>query len=193
VIDQPKLLRPPGGATLREYQIVGLQWMVSLYNNHLNGLLADEMGLGKTVQVRAPGCLDWVPIAELPGALPACLPACALLTPRPVQPALLGSALHRPSARALCPLPAWRQVMALIAYLMEKKQNFGPHLIIVPNAGGWRRCVGGGGWVGARREPVGRQCSSAAFSTQHSAVSTFQPAQASLAAAAPLPGHARLQ
>lgn len=30
-----------------------LQWMVSLYNNHLNGLLADEMGLGKTVQVRA--------------------------------------------------------------------------------------------------------------------------------------------
>ena len=24
--------------------------------------------------------------------------------------------------------------MALIAYLMEKKQNFGPHLIIVPNA-----------------------------------------------------------
>ena len=26
------------------------------------------------------------------------------------------------------------QVMALIAYLMEKKSNFGPHLIIVPNA-----------------------------------------------------------
>ena len=26
------------------------------------------------------------------------------------------------------------QVMALIAYLMEKKGNFGPHLIIVPNA-----------------------------------------------------------
>jgi hypothetical protein len=50
-VDQPKLLVPPGGARLREYQIVGLQWMVSLYNNHLNGLLADEMGLGKTVQV----------------------------------------------------------------------------------------------------------------------------------------------
>lgn len=26
------------------------------------------------------------------------------------------------------------QVMALIAYLMEHKNNFGPHLIIVPNA-----------------------------------------------------------
>ncbi|CAJ0843274.1 22612_t:CDS:10 [Entrophospora sp. SA101] len=36
--------------TLKEYQIKGLQWMVSLYNNRLNGLLADEMGLGKTIQ-----------------------------------------------------------------------------------------------------------------------------------------------
>ena len=51
---QPKLLRPPAGASLREYQMVGLQWMVSLYNNHLNGILADEMGLGKTVQVGVP-------------------------------------------------------------------------------------------------------------------------------------------
>ena len=30
--------------------MVGLQWMVSLFNNRLNGILADEMGLGKTVQ-----------------------------------------------------------------------------------------------------------------------------------------------
>ena len=52
VLDQPSLLRPPAGARLREYQMVGLQWMVSLYNNHLNGILADEMGLGKTVQAR---------------------------------------------------------------------------------------------------------------------------------------------
>ncbi|GIL44687.1 hypothetical protein Vafri_2212 [Volvox africanus] len=71
----PKLLQPPPGATLREYQMVGLRWMVSLYNNNLNGILADEMGLGKTVQV-----------------------------------------------------------MALIAYLIERKNCFGPHLIIVPNA-----------------------------------------------------------
>ena len=75
ILEQPRLLRPPGNACLREYQIVGLQWMVSLYNNHLNGILADEMGLGKTVQV-----------------------------------------------------------MSLIAYLMDKKANYGPHLIIVPNA-----------------------------------------------------------
>jgi SNF2-related domain len=45
------MLRGPGGARLREYQHVGLKWMVSLYNNNLNGILADEMGLGKTVQV----------------------------------------------------------------------------------------------------------------------------------------------
>ncbi|XP_024987656.1 ATP-dependent helicase BRM-like [Cynara cardunculus var. scolymus] len=72
VIRQPSMLR---AGTLRDYQLVGLQWMLSLYNNKLNGILADEMGLGKTVQV-----------------------------------------------------------MALIAYLMEFKSNYGPHLIIVPNA-----------------------------------------------------------
>lgn len=34
-------------------QIRGLEWMVSLYNNNLNGILADEMGLGKTIQTIA--------------------------------------------------------------------------------------------------------------------------------------------
>ncbi|PWA97010.1 SNF2-related, N-terminal domain-containing protein [Artemisia annua] len=72
VLRQPSMLRC---GILRDYQLVGLQWMLSLYNNKLNGILADEMGLGKTVQV-----------------------------------------------------------MALIAYLMEYKSNYGPHLIIVPNA-----------------------------------------------------------
>lgn len=38
------------GGTLKEYQLKGLQWMISLYNNCLNGILADEMGLGKTIQ-----------------------------------------------------------------------------------------------------------------------------------------------
>lgn len=47
VTKQPSILV---GGTLKEYQIKGLQWMVSLYNNHLNGILADEMGLGKTIQ-----------------------------------------------------------------------------------------------------------------------------------------------
>ncbi|XP_047104196.1 ATP-dependent helicase brm-like [Schistocerca piceifrons] len=58
---------------LKEYQIRGLEWLVSLYNNSLNGILADEMGLGKTIQT-----------------------------------------------------------IALITYLMEKKEVHGPFLIIVP-------------------------------------------------------------
>ncbi|CAI5758413.1 unnamed protein product [Candida verbasci] len=45
--DQPTILV---GGRLKEYQMKGLEWMVSLYNNHLNGILADEMGLGKTIQ-----------------------------------------------------------------------------------------------------------------------------------------------
>ncbi|TID18140.1 hypothetical protein CANINC_003881, partial [Pichia inconspicua] len=47
VTAQPSILV---GGTLKEYQVKGLEWMVSLYNNHLNGILADEMGLGKTIQ-----------------------------------------------------------------------------------------------------------------------------------------------
>src|SRR4051812_31874614 len=35
---------------MREYQIQGLNWMVSLHHNGMNGILADEMGLGKTLQ-----------------------------------------------------------------------------------------------------------------------------------------------
>ena len=31
----------------------GLEWLVSLHNNNLNGILADEMGLGKTIQTIA--------------------------------------------------------------------------------------------------------------------------------------------
>ncbi|XP_065123074.2 probable global transcription activator SNF2L2 isoform X1 [Paramisgurnus dabryanus] len=38
---------------LKQYQVQGLEWMVSLYNNNLNGILADEMGLGKTIQTIA--------------------------------------------------------------------------------------------------------------------------------------------
>ncbi|SMQ53533.1 unnamed protein product [Zymoseptoria tritici ST99CH_3D7] len=61
------------GGQLKEYQIKGLQWMISLYNNNLNGILADEMGLGKTIQT-----------------------------------------------------------ISLITYLIEKKKQHGPYLVIVP-------------------------------------------------------------
>lgn len=61
------------GGQLKDYQLKGLQWMISLFNNNLNGILADEMGLGKTIQT-----------------------------------------------------------ISLITYLIEKKQQPGPFLVIVP-------------------------------------------------------------
>ena len=75
------------------WQIKGLEWLVSLYNNNLNGILADEMGLGKTIQT-----------------------------------------------------------IALVTYLMEKKGNNGPFLIIVPLS--W---VGREGEEGERRGNEGRE------------------------------------
>jgi len=70
VTEQPEMIV---GGKLKSYQLTGLQWLVSLYNNKLNGILADEMGLGKTIQT-----------------------------------------------------------ISLIAYLMEKKNDNGPYMIVVP-------------------------------------------------------------
>jgi ATP-dependent helicase STH1/SNF2 len=70
ITEQPSILV---GGKLKDYQLKGLQWMVSLYNNNLNGILADEMGLGKTIQT-----------------------------------------------------------ISLITYLIEKKKQMGPYLVIVP-------------------------------------------------------------
>ncbi|KAJ7703516.1 SNF2 family N-terminal domain-containing protein [Mycena rosella] len=47
---QPALVT---GARLKDYQLEGLQWMVSLHENGISGILADEMGLGKTLQTIA--------------------------------------------------------------------------------------------------------------------------------------------
>ena len=44
--------------TLREYQHIGLDWLVSMYEKKLNGILADEMGLGKTIMTIS--LLSWL-------------------------------------------------------------------------------------------------------------------------------------
>uniref|UniRef100_D8Q475 SNF2 family DNA-dependent ATPase n=1 Tax=Schizophyllum commune (strain H4-8 / FGSC 9210) TaxID=578458 RepID=D8Q475_SCHCM len=49
-IAQPKLIT---GATMKDYQLEGLRWMVGLDSNGVSGILADEMGLGKTLQTIA--------------------------------------------------------------------------------------------------------------------------------------------
>lgn len=54
--DSKKILRfeasPPFIKTgeMRDYQVRGLNWLITLYENGINGILADEMGLGKTIQ-----------------------------------------------------------------------------------------------------------------------------------------------
>ena len=53
ITQQPSMLKY---GKLKSYQITGLQWLVSLYINNLNGILADEMGLGKTIQTIALLC-----------------------------------------------------------------------------------------------------------------------------------------
>lgn len=45
-VNQPTILK----TTLKKYQLKGLNWLVNLYNQGINGILADDMGLGKTVQ-----------------------------------------------------------------------------------------------------------------------------------------------
>ncbi|CAM9489243.1 unnamed protein product, partial [Phaeothamnion confervicola] len=47
VAKQPSCIK---GGQMRHYQIEGLNWMVRLNENGINGILADEMGLGKTLQ-----------------------------------------------------------------------------------------------------------------------------------------------
>ncbi|KAJ2335725.1 putative ATPase [Coemansia sp. RSA 2681] len=50
---QPRLIT---GGIMRDYQLEGMEWLASLYENGLNGILADEMGLGKTLQTIAFLC-----------------------------------------------------------------------------------------------------------------------------------------
>jgi ATP-dependent DNA helicase len=49
IFTQPKVLTK--GCVLKDYQLEGVRWLASLYENGVSGILADEMGLGKTIQV----------------------------------------------------------------------------------------------------------------------------------------------
>ena len=46
---QPSIVSKVKGQ-MRDYQLEGLNWIVNLYIQGINGILADEMGLGKTLQ-----------------------------------------------------------------------------------------------------------------------------------------------
>ena len=47
-VTQPKMLM----AQLKEYQLKGLNWLATLYEQGINGILADEMGLGKVGRLK---------------------------------------------------------------------------------------------------------------------------------------------
>ncbi|XP_052159474.1 probable chromatin-remodeling complex ATPase chain [Oryza glaberrima] len=46
LLSQPSCIK----GKMRDYQLAGLNWLIRLYENGINGILADEMGLGKTLQ-----------------------------------------------------------------------------------------------------------------------------------------------
>ncbi|TVU45339.1 hypothetical protein EJB05_04824 [Eragrostis curvula] len=48
--EQASLVPLLTGGKLKSYQIKGVKWLISLWQNGLNGILADQMGLGKTIQ-----------------------------------------------------------------------------------------------------------------------------------------------
>lgn len=48
--DSPSFIQ---GGEMRDYQVAGLNWLISLHENGISGILADEMGLGKTLQTIA--------------------------------------------------------------------------------------------------------------------------------------------
>jgi len=49
--EQPKSLNQ--NFTLSVYQLIGLNWLMLMHRQSINGILADEMGLGKTIQTIA--------------------------------------------------------------------------------------------------------------------------------------------
>lgn len=48
--EQKELMPLLTGGKLKSYQLKGVKWLISLWQNGLNGILADQMGLGKTIQ-----------------------------------------------------------------------------------------------------------------------------------------------
>lgn len=51
--EQAELVPLLTGGKLKSYQLKGLKWLISLWQNGLNGILADQIGLGKSMQTIA--------------------------------------------------------------------------------------------------------------------------------------------
>ncbi|MGP4977878.1 DEAD/DEAH box helicase [Brachybacterium tyrofermentans] len=115
---QPRSLQ----ATLRPYQVDGLNWLWALDRMGLGGILADDMGLGKTMQVLALLCREREGTdafgherysVEVPDVVPAA-------TPGSVGPTLL-----------VCP-------MSVVGAWQREAATFAPHLAVHVHHGGSR-------------------------------------------------------
>ena len=74
---------------LRQYQLKGVKWLISLYQNGLNGILADQMGLGKTVRLHNGHSLTMSVQGSLHTRLQRCLPFLYTVAPLSLQSSLL--------------------------------------------------------------------------------------------------------
>lgn len=110
---QPRSLR----ATLRLYQLDGLNWLWALDQQGLGGILADDMGLGKTMQVLALLCRER---EGLPGRAPLQAADAPAAAPPPVGPTLL-----------VCP-------MSVVGAWQREAATFAPQLKVHVHHGGDR-------------------------------------------------------
>ena len=108
----PAELPPPATlrATLRPYQLQGLNWLWALHDLQLGGILADDMGLGKTMQVLALLCRE----------REEALAAAAEGRQHPIGPTLL-----------VCP-------MSVVGSWQREAARFAPHLAVHVHHGGDR-------------------------------------------------------
>ena len=109
-------------ATLRPYQLQGVQWLVDLYHKQLGGCLADDMGLGKTLQTIA--FLNYTKEQ---------LPPDETLTP--IKLDLFDTPLEKKNyLRALLVMPS-----SLIFNWYQELKKFAPHLTIANYTGNKRK------------------------------------------------------
>lgn len=144
------------GGKLREYQIQGLNWLIHLYDNGINGILADEMVGAAPSPALHQGLLLWLPrrtrllqaakpcgVRLLPAAFAALLDtALGSLGPR-VDAQRWGRRAPQPSTARRCCLRPPRclqglgktlQTISLLGYLREFRGITGPHMVIVPKS-----------------------------------------------------------
>ena len=135
-------LCPGFKGSLRDYQVKGVKWLISLWSNGLNGILADQMGLGKTVSWSAwqsdrgysaagglPAGACWRVHGSARNAQTAVCPAaCSPPTRLPplTRPPTHPPPLHPPH------IPLQVQTIGFLCHLRNSGHINGPYLVLGP-------------------------------------------------------------